>query len=187
MRVVTQLNGGEAAARNLAILLAQGEYLMMLDADNVLEPEFVERALETFRLEPTLAYVSCWLRFIGPDGSPYEAHSGCAHIGNRVMRDDSVNRDGDTLALVPCALISELGFFHELEATTHTDWEFYRRLREQNRFGMVIPEQLARYRVRPESLMRSWSIDTVEKGWWESRDRRVRRQIEWEGAPSDGS
>ena len=52
VRVVTQLNGGEATARNLAVQLAEGEYLMMLDADNVLEPEFVARALEVFRREP---------------------------------------------------------------------------------------------------------------------------------------
>ena len=182
VRVVTQLNGGEATARNLAVKLAEGEYLVMLDADNVLEPEFLERALETLRREPALAYVSCWLRFIGPDGSPYEGSVGCAHIGNRVMRDDSVNWDGDTLALIPSELLSDLGFFHDREAATHTDWEFYRRLRDLGRFGTVVPEMLARYRVRPESLMRTWGDDTVERGWRESRDRRIERQVEWEGS-----
>ena len=73
------------------------------------------------------------------------------------------------------------------EAATHTDWEFYRRLRDLGRFGMVIPEMLARYRVRPESLMRTWGDDTVERGWRESRDRRIERQVEWEEVPGDGS
>ena len=112
----------------------------MLDADNFLEPEFVERALETFRREPALAYVSCWLRFIGPDGSPYDGSAGYAYLGNRVMRDDSINWDGDTLALIPRELLSDLGFFHDREAATHTDWEFYRRLRDLGRFGLVVPE-----------------------------------------------
>jgi hypothetical protein len=187
VRVVTQLNGGEATARKLAIKLAEGEFLVMLDADNVLEPEFLERALQAFRREPELAYVSCWLRFIGPDGSPHEGSAGCAHIGNRVMRDDSINWDGDTLALVPRELLSDLGFFHDPEAATHTDWEFYRRLRDLGRFGMVVPEMLARYRVRPESLMRTWGDDTLERGWRESRDRRIERQVEWEGVPGDGN
>jgi glycogen synthase len=187
VRVVTQLNGGEATARNVGVKLAEGEFLVMLDADNVLEPEFLERALEALRSEPELAYVSCWLRFIGPDGSPYEGSVGCAHIGNRVMRDDSVNWDGDTLALIPRQLLSDLGFFHEPQAATHTDWEFYRCLRDLGRFGMVVPEMLARYRVRPESLMRTWGDDTVERGWRESHDRRIERRVEWEGVPGDGS
>ena len=187
VRVVTQLNGGEATARNLAVKLAEGEFLVMLDADNVLEPEFLERALGAFRSEPALAYVSCWLRFIGPDGSPHEGSVGCAHLGNRVMRDDSVNWDGDTLALIPRELLSGLGFFHDREAATHTDWEFYRRLRDLGRFGMVIPEMLARYRIRPGSLMRTWGDDTVDRGWREGRDRRIERQVEWEGVPGDGS
>ena len=186
VRVVTQLNGGEAAARNLAIQLAEGEYLVMLDADNVLEPEFVARALDVFRRDPTLAYVSSWLRFIGEDGSPYPDCAGCAHLGNRVMRDDAVNWDGDTLAMVPRALLADLGFFHETEATTHTDWEFYRRLREENRFGMVIPEPLARYRVRAGSLMRTWSAEALDRGWLETTDRRIRRRTTWEGVPENG-
>ncbi|MGC1165483.1 MAG: glycosyltransferase [Solirubrobacterales bacterium] len=45
VRVVTQLNEGEGAARNLGIELARGEYLAMLDADNLFEREFVSRAL----------------------------------------------------------------------------------------------------------------------------------------------
>lgn len=184
--VVTQLNCGEAAARNLAIQLAEGDYLVMLDADNVLEPEFVARALDVLRHEPSVAYVSSWLRFIAEDGSPYPDCAGCAHLGNRVMRDDAVNWDGDTLAMVPRALLVDLGFFHETEATTHTDWEFYRRLREENRFGMVIPEPLARYRVRPGSLMRSWSAETLGRGWLETTDRRIRRRTDWEGVPESG-
>src|SRR5205823_2987268 len=43
--VVTQVNSGLGAARNFGISQARGEYVVPLDADNVLEPTFVERAL----------------------------------------------------------------------------------------------------------------------------------------------
>jgi glycosyltransferase involved in cell wall biosynthesis len=57
VRVVTQLNGGEAAARNLGTFVAEGEYLVMLDADNELEPEFVERALAVLLASPRLRFL----------------------------------------------------------------------------------------------------------------------------------
>src|SRR5262249_44108603 len=147
VRLVTQLNGGEAAARHLGALLADGDYLMMLDADNVIEPDFVARALELFGSEPELAYVSCWLRFIGPDGTPLSEPSGYAPLGNSVVRDEDLNWDGDTFALVDRRLFTELGYRYETEASPYGDWELYRRLREDGRFGAVIPERLGRYRV----------------------------------------
>ncbi|MGH2974286.1 MAG: glycosyltransferase, partial [Solirubrobacterales bacterium] len=64
VRVVAQPHWGDGPARNLGALLARGEYVVMLDADNALEPEFCERALEAFWREPELAYVTCWLRFV---------------------------------------------------------------------------------------------------------------------------
>jgi hypothetical protein len=181
VRVVTQLNGGEAAARNLGLQLARGEYLMMLDSDNLIDAEFVERALEVFAREPDVPYVTCWERFIGPDSSPHPESAGIAYMGNRVLRDDTENWDGDNLALLPRRLLLELGYFQDVEAASHVDWEFYRRLREEGRYGVAIPECLASYRVLPGSLMRSWSEEVLDRGWDEHRDRRLSRAIVWTG------
>jgi glycosyltransferase involved in cell wall biosynthesis/GT2 family glycosyltransferase len=180
VRVLTQLNGGEAAARNFGMVMARGEYMLMLDADNLVEPEFVERALEVFSREPGLAYVACWFRYIDPDGAPLAEPSGGIYLGNRVLRDEgSENWDGDTFCLLPRQQVIDLGFFHETEGATHADWEFYRRLRDQGRFGVVIPEKLARYRVRPKSLMRSWTGDFRVRTRAEMRDRRLREKHRW--------
>ena len=179
VRVVTQLNAGEAAARNLGVLLAEGEYLIMLDADNVAEPEFVARAIEVFRSEPELAYVTCWLRFTAADGSPFSEPSGYAPLGNSVVRDEDQNWDGDAFALIDRRLFDELGYRYETEASTHADWELYRRLREDGRFGTVIPERLVRYRVVAGSLMRAYGSELQERAWREARDRRVGGRTVW--------
>jgi glycosyltransferase involved in cell wall biosynthesis len=42
VKVVTQANGGAAAARNTAYGLAQGDYIQWLDADDVLHPRKIE-------------------------------------------------------------------------------------------------------------------------------------------------
>ncbi len=50
----------------------------------------------------------------------------------------------------------------------------------------MIPERLASYRVRPGSLMRTWSKDVMDRCWIEARDRRLARQTQWVGGPADG-
>jgi glycogen synthase len=179
VRVVTQLNGGESSARNLGACLARGEYVAMLDADNALEPDFVARALETFRRRPDLAYVSCWLRFVAPDGTPISDPAGYAPLGNGVVRDDAENWDGDTVALLPRKLFSELGYGFEPASGIQSDWELYRWLREDGRFGVVIPDWLVRYRVLGESVMRAHGSGIHESSWAEALARRALRQTRW--------
>ncbi len=177
--VVTQANGGETSARNLGALLAQGEYMVMLDADNLLEPGFVERALAAYRRHPELAYVTCWLRVVDEIGVEFEAAHGYAPLGNGVVADDQENFDGDSIALLPRRLFTELGFTYGPVGAMHGDWELYRWLRQEGRFGAVIPERLARYRVRADSLLREHSKELQGLGWNEARTRNRRRRMRW--------
>jgi glycogen synthase len=177
--VVTQLNTGESSARNLGARLARGEYVAMLDADNVLEPEFVSRAVEILRREPDLAYVSCWLRFVAADGSPFSDPAGYAPMGNQIVRDDVQNWDGDTAAVLPRRLFSELGYDFEPASGIQSDWELYRRLRGDGRFGIVIPEWLVRYRVLSESVMRAHGDGMHRRSWEEALARRLLRPVRW--------
>jgi len=193
VEVVTQLNGGEPSARNLGACLARGEYLAMLDADNVLEEDFVARALETLRSDPSLSYVTSWLRYVRPDGSAPEAEAlGYAPLGNRVVSadsnesNDSNNWDGDAIALLPRRLFSELGYRYEPLAGMQSDWEIYRHLREDGRFGAVIPELLARYRVHPDSLSRAYELALHRRTWGEARTRCRKRSTRWTAGVSDG-
>jgi glycogen synthase len=181
VRVLTQPNGGEPAARNLGALVADGEYLVMLDADNVLEPEFVERALAAMRREPALAYVSCWLRMIAADGVDVPGGGGYAAIGNAALEGEIENWDGDTLALMSRRLFADEGFRYR--GAIHSDWELYRLLRSRGRFGAVIPELLARYRIRPGSLMRAHSKELLQRGWDESGDRNLASGTRWTAEP----
>lgn len=174
-RVVTQLNGGESAARNLGIRLARGTYVVMLDPDNALEPEFVARAVALLEREPDLAYAGCWLRFVGPDGSPAEGVAGYAALGNSIMPEDEDNWDGDTLSVLRRSLFTEEGFRYDGSGNLHADWALYRWLRERGRFGTVIPARLARYRVLSESLMRAFGEDLQRRGWEEARGLRLLR------------
>ncbi|MDQ3726199.1 MAG: glycosyltransferase [Actinomycetota bacterium] len=176
--VVHQLNEGDGGARNLGFALAEGEYLMSFDADNVLEPEFVARALAMLRADPALAYVTCWLRFVGPEGEELDGR-GYAPLGNRVLGGEEENWDGDTIALLRRSALAELDPPFLPQVAIHSDWLLYRRLRAQGQYGAVIPERLARYRVHPDSLLRSHDERLHERSWNEGRDRRRMEETRW--------
>jgi glycogen synthase len=184
VQVVTQVQAGESAARTLGARLTKADYVVMLDADNVLEPRFVERALQTLQANPDLVYATCWLRMIGPDGRDTSIHPGYAPLGNSVLSDDGENWDGDTLAMLPRRVFTDLGFEYHPEGSMHSDWQLYRWMRSRGAYGAVIPERLARYRVVQTSLLRSYSQGLQERSWGESLDWPLLSGTRWtaEGA-----
>jgi len=178
VRVVYKPNEGESTSRNLTALLAEGEYLVFLDADNTLEPDFVARAVAMVEADPEIAYVTSWLRFFGePEALAAAGTGGYAALGNAVRSDDAINSDGDAIALMPRRLFAREGYAYEEDGILMADWEFYRRLREDNRFGAVIPFLEANYRVRPDSLSRLAVGDLHAFSWDEALSRRRLRML----------
>ena len=59
VKVITQVNQGASAARNLALSLAQGRYIQWLDADDVLAPDKIERQMSAPRLHGDLTLHTC--------------------------------------------------------------------------------------------------------------------------------
>ena len=66
-RVMRTTHGGLAAARNLAIANTAGAYLCALDADDRLEPWYLERVVPILDADPSVAFASCWLRTFGEE------------------------------------------------------------------------------------------------------------------------
>jgi glycogen(starch) synthase len=184
VRLLHKPNGGESTARNLAVLDSDGEYLAFLDADNTLEPGFVARAVAMIEADPEVAYVTSWLRFFGDDEETAArvGAAGYAPLGNAVRSDDAINSDGDALALMPRRLFAPEGYTYEKDALLMADWEFYRRLREDGRFGAVIPFLEANYRMRTGSLSHLGVGDRQARAWDEALSRRRLRALQGSGS-----
>ena len=131
------------------------------------------------REDPELAYVTCWLRMVNAEGEDTSVHPGYAPLGNAVLSDYGENWDGDTMALLPRRVFTELGFEFEAEGSMHSDWQLYRLMREQGAYGAVVPERLGRYRVLQSSLMRSYPQQLQSRSWSESREQSLLRATRW--------
>ena len=61
---IRQENRGLSAARNAGIRLAAGEYVGLLDADDLYEPHFVSTLVRLLQAHPDAGAISCGYRFV---------------------------------------------------------------------------------------------------------------------------
>jgi glycogen synthase len=152
--VLTQPNRGLGAARNFGISQARGAYVLPLDADDVIEPEFVTRCVEVMERDDELAYVTTWVQYMEEDGRRVvDERGGYMPYGNWSALVRRNNVAGTCTALLRRHLF-DLGFRYSHDLTSYEDWWLYWELHEAGHFGAVIPERLFRYRVRARSMMR---------------------------------
>ena len=71
-RVIRQQNLGPAAARNRAIGAATGEYILPLDADDRIHPDYAKRAVEVIEADPTIGIVYCKAMKFGVECGPWQ-------------------------------------------------------------------------------------------------------------------
>ena len=64
-KYVYKPNGGLSSARNKGISLAVGEFILPLDADDIIQPEYLEEAVNAFQKNPDTKLVYCLGQFFG--------------------------------------------------------------------------------------------------------------------------
>ena len=141
---VEKPNGGLSSARNCGIANAKGEYFMPLDADDTLQPDYIEKAVECLLNHPELDYVGCHARNFGAFDGNYTP------IGFVKSLMAFQNPD-----IKCCALFrkkSTLPQYDEL-MYSYEDWDFLISIHEQGGAGEVIPESLFNYRRHYGSMV----------------------------------
>lgn len=168
IRVVTQDNAGVSAARNAGMDRAQADWLLFLDADDTLEPRFLELMTGALERDPSLDAVRCGWSSLSVDG-----YRTCTLLP-RITGDLFARLAVDWLfAIHACvvrkSLARQVGGF-DTELCTSEDWDFWQRVaRTGARFGAV-REVLAYYHMRPASAskqaqrMLSDAIRVLEQG-----------------------
>ena len=69
VRYIRQHNRGVAHARNRGISASDADYVVCLDADDKIEPEFISKTRDALQSDPSLWVAYTKLRWIKPDGS----------------------------------------------------------------------------------------------------------------------
>ena len=127
--VVSQMNSGLGAARNLGVSQSLGRYVFPLDADDRADEQFVARCVKLLERRPEVVYVTSWSRHIQADGKPRPGAAPWLSyhpLGNQTALVLEDNVAGEAAAVIRCGFDASFGFSEEL--TSYEDWHFYREL-----------------------------------------------------------
>ena len=144
-RIISTENRGVASARNTGIEEAEGRYVSFLDADDVLEPEFLARTVGLLENDDSLAFASCWLTAFGEKEFIWEPEV-CDFPW--LLAEDTVCTASPTRR---DALVSVGGFDADERVDGNEDWELAIALVQNGLHGAIVPKRLFRYRIRRES------------------------------------
>lgn len=72
IKIINQDNQGLSAARNNGIKKATGKYILPLDSDDKIAPDYIEKAIAEFERNPNLGIVYCQAEFFGEKSVPWE-------------------------------------------------------------------------------------------------------------------
>jgi glycosyltransferase involved in cell wall biosynthesis len=152
VRSLPSPHGGPAIARNVGLEHARGQFLALLDSDDVWDPSFLSKQLSLLHQQPEIAIVSANVVSRGGpfDGTPYWPITSGTHelrTSDPIAHQDAVS----VFAVFRRAVIERIGGFDPVY-TGNEDYEFW--LRAMNAGFRVLQNRaiLGRYRRRTGSV-----------------------------------
>ena len=146
-RVAHPVCRGQAAALNTGRTLVTGEYVALLDADDVSMPERVATQVEYLARSPDVALVYSDRMIIDSEGASVELARATAPDLFRLLQRNYVPRSS-VLARTSC--LNETGPFDEVN-TGNDDWDMWVRVSERHTLG-YIPSPLIKYRLHESNI-----------------------------------
>lgn len=145
--IIYQENRGVSHARNKAINLAETAYILNLDADDYLEPTFLEKAADILNNNKQVAVVSSYCRNFVGKGTEVEI---IKPLGGEV-KNFIVKNNGRANSLFRKQCWVDVGGYDENMLKGYEDWEFWIAILKNNWSMHIIKEVLMHYRIKAVS------------------------------------
>lgn len=138
-------NRGLAGARNFGIRQARGEYILPLDADDTLEPEYIAACIKAFLKNPLIKVAYTQWRFFGTTNRTTKIHyQGYPNLlARNSIFATAMYRRKDAL---------EIGGYDENIRISFEDWEFWIRLLDEKSIVYQDRRALFNYRKKEMSM-----------------------------------
>jgi glycosyltransferase involved in cell wall biosynthesis len=161
IRVIRRAHAGLAAARNAGVAAAEGDYLALLDADDLWAPDKLAVQLAVAERAPTAGLIACdgvefaeetLLRqrlLVGPLAAALAASRQDFVLGDfhrQLIRGNPISCPAQVL--IPRRVVERIGAFGDFDAQ---DYDYYLRIAQ--RYPMALHrDSLVRWRYRPDGM-----------------------------------
>jgi hypothetical protein len=145
IRLLRQANQGLSASRNNGIAAGDAEYVLVLDADDLIAPTFVEDCVRVLDARPDLSIAYGQQRYFGDEN----------HFPQMPEYDFVLLTRRN---LFPCTALyrrrafDEVGGYNE-GMTSYEDWDFWLGCGERGHFGVFVPHAVFCYRKSSGSML----------------------------------
>lgn len=147
IRLVEKPNGGLSDARNAGIRFARGEYILPLDADDMIDPSFLAKTVALLDQNPAVAI----------------AYTDWVYFGAYRAKREAIDYDFTRLCtkenLFTCTSLyrkkawEAAGGYNSNMTRGVEDWDFWIGCGEKGFTGQRIPEPLFFYRAKDQSMI----------------------------------
>lgn len=138
---LSQKNQGPSAARNHGIQTSHGEYILPLDADDLISSTYIEKAISYFTEHPETKLVYCRADKFGLINEEWNlpTYNYNSLIWENSIFNAAIYRRSDYDKID--------GGYNEMLRTGYEDWDFYLSLLEKEDIVYKIDETLFHYRI----------------------------------------
>lgn len=154
LTLISQKNQGVSVARNTGICHAKGQYIALLDGDDVWEPTKLLEQVKIMDSDPDIGLVYTWLALIDEQSRPT----------GRIMKPDSEGKVWTSIiennmvacssVMVRSACFENVGIF-DSNLLVAEDWDLWIRIAASYSFA-VVREPLVQYRLHSNSKSKNY-------------------------------
>lgn len=163
VQVIRQENCGLPAARNTGFRAARGTYVVPLDCDDWLDPDFLERTSAVLESTPGISFVGSSFTLEGEASGVLVKHYN--------QFEQLFFNQLPYCLLIPRMFWGEVGGYDETMRRGYEDWEFNIRLGQRGHVGVILSEPLFHYRVQRTGMLKSISSNLHGQLWGEIQGR----------------
>jgi glycosyltransferase involved in cell wall biosynthesis len=144
IKVFQQENAGPSAARNKAIIEAKGQFILPVDSDDVLSPDYVKLCMAEFKKNPSIKLVYGSVDYFGDKTGKWELplYSFQHLLQENIIHCSAIFKRKDAI---------ESGLYDEKLKKGFEDWDFWLRLLNNEDKIVYVKEAVLKYRIREDS------------------------------------
>lgn len=160
IRYYRQENKGPASARNFGLRMSYGEFIALLDHDDIWDPGNLRNKVEILKRNPGCAMGYSYPELIDRDGKPIPQEYPSKFPSGSVFEDFLIRNWITTFSctIIRRSILETVGFLDERrEILCCDDYDEWLRIADVSQI-VFSPDKSVHYRIHPENLLKNFDI-----------------------------